>query len=216
MECSIIINNLSFTLTDFVEQSLNTNQHWVLPVQKFLKAWLNGDTKFPIQTSGSTGSPKVILLSKSQMVSSAEATIKTLKIPKGTRALLCINASYIGGQMMLVRAIIGGWNLELVSPTMDPSAEASGNPFGFAALVPLQVRAMLDSARGTALLDRTKCMIIGGATVSEGLIDKLQKVRSQCFHTFGMTETVSHIGLKALNGPHRSEWFDVVDEKCLR
>lgn len=210
MECSIRINNHSYSLTDFVQQSLGNDQHWAIPAQVFLKAWLAGDTTFPIQTSGSTGTPKVIHLSKTQMIVSAQATIETIKIPNGTNALLCINAAYVGGQMMLVRAMIGHWHLELVAPTMDPSSETSRGEYGFSGLVPLQVRAMLSSSKGKALLDNIQNIIIGGAPVSEDLIEKIQKVKSQCFHTYGMTETVSHIGLKALNGPNKSDWFEIV------
>lgn len=224
MECSIILNRSRYSLTQFVKESLDESHHWALPAQSFLKAWLMGDTKFPIETSGSTGTPKVIKLSRSQMIASAKATIETLKIPEGTKALLCINTAYIGGQMMLVRAMVGNWGIELVSPAMNPSTEASRDHYGFAALVPLQVLAMTKSIIGKRLLNNIDKIIIGGAPISEDLIHKIEQVKGKCFHTYGMTETVSHIGLKALNGPNKSEWFDVVigneitqdDRSCLQ
>lgn len=210
MECSIILNRSRYSLTQFVKESLDKSSHWAFPAQSFLKAWLKDDTKFPIKTSGSTGTPKVIQLSKSQMIASAKATIETLKIPKGTKALLCINIAYIGGQMMLVRAMVGNWEIELVEPSMDPSNDTNQDHYDFAALVPLQVLAMSKSVKGKRLLNNIHNIIIGGAPVSEDLVKKIEQVKSNCFHTYGMTETVSHIGLKALNGPNKSEWFDVV------
>lgn len=211
MECSLQINNHIYSLTEFINQSLDSDQHWAIPAQSFLKAWLSDQAVFPIQTSGSTGKPKTINLTRAQMIASAQATIKTLELPMGTSALLCINTEYIGGQMMLVRAIVGSWNLELIAPSMDPSVTGSKNHYRFAAFVPLQIRAMLGSSEGKVLLDNIQSIIIGGAPVSAELIHKLQTIKSQCFHTYGMTETVSHIGLKSINGPKKSEWFELIN-----
>lgn len=118
--------------------------------------------------------------------------------------------------MMLVRAILGNWHLELVEPTMEVHQTTDAINYDFAALVPLQVSAMLKSAEGTSLLNGIKKIIIGGAPVSQGLEAKIQNLQAKCFHTYGMTETVSHIGLKALNGPQRSDWFHVVGENNIR
>jgi len=150
------------------------------------------------------------------MIASALATIKTLDLSEGTKALVCINTSFIGGQMMLVRGIIGNWQLELMEPAIDINQFSTNKPYDFAALVPLQVSALLKSESGKNSLNRIKKVIIGGAPVSKDLTEKLQQLECEYFHTYGMTETVSHIGLKPLNGPNQSEWFSIVGNTAVR
>jgi len=209
VECSIRLNKHTYSLTEFVNQSLEEH-HWAITAQIFLKAWLNGDDTFSMQTSGSTGHPKTILLSRSQMIASAEATIETLSIPKGTKALLCINTDYIGGKMMLVRAILGKWALDLIEPSMDPSIQAQREAYDFAALVPLQLLGLTKHKNGKVLLNNITQVIIGGAPIPDELLSKVHQLENKCYHTYGMTETVSHIGLKKLNGTDASDWFDIV------
>lgn len=216
MECNISIDNRSYSLTQFSKLGLGNNLHWALSAQKFINYWLSGQDTFSITTSGSTGKPKEIEITRAQMTASAQATIKTLNLSEGTKALVCINTSFIGGQMMLVRAIIGNWQIELVEPSMDLSRLVNNDHYDFAALVPLQVNVLLKSDDGMKLLKSLSKMIIGGAAVSKTLTDKLNKLDTKCFHTYGMTETVSHIGLKPLNGPNKSEWFDLIGDNQIR
>lgn len=216
MECNISIGNRLYSLTQFCELGLENELHWAISAQKFINGWLSQQNTFSITTSGSTGLPKKIEINRAQMTASAQATIKTLNLSEGTKALVCINTSFIGGQMMLVRAIIGNWQIELVEPSMDLSEAVNSNTYDFAALVPLQVNVMLQSDRGVRFLNSITKIIIGGAAVSKNLVKKLQTINAQCFHTYGMTETVSHIGLKPLNGPEKSEWFGVVGDNKIR
>ncbi|OEK01483.1 hypothetical protein BFP97_08095 [Roseivirga sp. 4D4] len=195
---------------------LGKNDHWALSAQIFIRQWLNNQKTFSITTSGSTGSPKKINITREQMIASALATIKTLDLSEGTQALVCINTSFIGGQMMLVRGIIGNWQLELIEPSMEVNSFSPDEAYDFAALVPLQVSALVKTEHGKNYLNRIKKIIIGGAPVSKDLTDKLQQLDCECFHTYGMTETVSHVGLKALNGPNRSEWFSIVGDTKVR
>jgi O-succinylbenzoic acid--CoA ligase len=60
-----------------------------------------------------------------------------------------------------------------------------------------------------------KAVLIGGAPVSLGLEEQLQQVQAPFYHTYGMTETVSHIALRRLNGPQRSDHFVPFAEVAL-
>jgi O-succinylbenzoic acid--CoA ligase len=216
MECNISIGDRLYSLTQFCELGLETDLHWLVSAQKFINFWLSGQEIFSITTSGSTGQPKKVEINRGQMIASAQATIKTLNLAEGTKALVCINTSFIGGQMMLVRAMVGNWQIDLVEPSIDLSESVNNNAYDFTALVPLQVNALLQSDRGKKLLNSVTKIIIGGAAVSKNLVEKLQPINAQCYHTYGMTETVSHIGLKPLNGPDKSEWFDVIGDNLVR
>ena len=71
-------------------------------VLQFCQQWLSGQETFTLQTSGSTGQPKPILLTRTQMVTSAHWTGHALGLQPGDRALVCLSVTYIAGMMMLV------------------------------------------------------------------------------------------------------------------
>ncbi|WP_339700945.1 AMP-binding protein [uncultured Roseivirga sp.] len=192
---------------------------------KFINEWQSGKESFAQNTSGSTGKPKTISISRQQMIASAKRTAKALNINKGTSALLCINPEFIGGKMMLVRAMEFEWNLTLVPPSSNPEEHLKKNtPFSFAALVPLQLQSMLGTEKGRAQLNNIDTIIIGGAPIGPQLEAEMQSLSAKVFSTYGMTETVSHIALKSMNGIHRSDLFQILDgisvaideRNCLR
>ena len=102
-----------------------------------------------------------------------------------------MSATYIAGKMMLVRAMTLGWNIHLVPPTSSPLK--NDTIYDFAAMVPMQVKNSLNR------LQNIKQLIIGGAPVSQNLQEQLYKVATQCYVTYGMTETCTHIAIKSLD-----------------
>ena len=71
---------------------------------EFLAEWLNEDPCVKVQTSGSTGDPKPMLVEKRRMRASARITCDFLGLKPGDTALLCMLLDYIAGKMMVVRA----------------------------------------------------------------------------------------------------------------
>lgn len=180
-------------------------------VLAFAQQWLRGDSSFKVQTSGSTGTPKLILVSRERMQASARLTLQALGLQAGDRALLCMNANFIGGKMMIVRAITGGLPLRVVEPTANPLLQLSVHeqPL-FTALVPLQLQAILKDEKSLAMLNKMKAVIIGGAPIAPALEEALQLVKAPLYSTYGMTETVSHIALRRLNGPQKQDYFQAL------
>ena len=186
-------------------------------ILQFCQQWLSGQETFTLQTSGSTGRPKTIPLTRAQMITSAQCTGRALGLQPGDRALVCLSVAYIAGMMMLVRGFELGLHLTVIDPVSRPLAHcAPAVRFDFTAMVPLQLHATLhgDPHEG-AILDAMKAVLIGGAPVSLALEEQLQRVQASLYHTYGMTETVSHIALRRLNGPQRSDRFIAFDEVRL-
>jgi o-succinylbenzoate---CoA ligase len=183
----------------------------------FARQWLSGQQEFQVHTSGSTGAPKGILLHRKHMQASARLSLQALGISAGDTALLCINPAYIGGKMMLVRAMEANLPLYVVAPVANPLLEVlqRGIQPQFAALVPLQLQAIISHAESLPLLNGMKAVIIGGAPVSEELEAQLQEIKVPLYSTYGMTETVSHIALRRLNGPERQAYFQSLPEMDL-
>jgi O-succinylbenzoic acid--CoA ligase len=186
-------------------------------VLQFCQQWLSGQEMFTLQTSGSTGQPKTIPLTRAQMATSAHWTGQALGLQPGDRALVCLSVAYIAGMMMLVRGFELGLRLTVIDPVSRPlAAFAPERRFDFTAMVPLQLHETLHAnAHEDAILNNMQAVLIGGAPVSLALEEHSQRVQAPLYHTYGMTETVSHIALRRMNGPQCSERFIPFDEVRL-
>ncbi|WP_421830811.1 AMP-binding protein [Larkinella sp.] len=179
----------------------------------FCREWLSGQSVFTLHTSGSTGTPKPITLSRRQMRSSAVLTGHTFGLVPGDRALVCLHVDYIAGVMMLVRGLELGLVMTVVEPSSNPlrTLDPGTEPVDFAAFVPLQMHTMLDHpVHSLPILNRMKAILVGGAAVDRTLADRLQTISAPVFSTYGMTETVSHIAVRRINGPDRTDVFEAL------
>lgn len=165
-------------------------------LRSFLEEWYNDTPWMTGRTSGSTGKPKEIRLYKEDMRASARLTNEFLGIGPDSVLLLCLPVSYIAGKMMVVRALESGADLLTVTPSSSP-LEALNRMVDLAAMVPMQVENCLEHLQGNTLVRQ---LLIGGAPVSAALEERLCPVRTICYATYGMTETVSHVALRRLDG----------------
>lgn len=185
----------------------------------FCRDWLAGQEEFTVQTSGSTGAPKPITLTRGQMIASAQATAAALGLAAGDPALVCLPTRYIAGRMMLVRGLVVGMPMTLVAPSANPlAATPAGARLAFTAVVPLQLEAMLadDSPAVRDQVAGMKAILVGGGPVSPALAATTETCPAPIYHTYGMTETVTHVALRRLNGAAASEWFTPLPGVNLR
>ena len=77
-------------------------------LEEFLNEWQSPASTIQVQTSGSTGVPKPMLVEKARMVASAQMTCQFLGLSPNDTALLCMNLDYIAAKMMVVRALTWG------------------------------------------------------------------------------------------------------------
>lgn len=175
-------------------------------IEEFKENWKQPIPTMTVHTSGSTGKPKEMQVEKVRMWDSAMATLQALGLQEGNSALLCMPLKYIAGQMMLVRTLAGQLTLVAVAPTSHPFAHLHQAP-DFAALTPMQVFESLKVPHERSLLRRTLCLIIGGGAISAELAREIASFPNPVFSTYGMTETLSHIALRRLNGPSASDYY---------
>lgn len=201
------LNGLSYSsaeeLLNFADGLIEQGAAYEVSMAQFLEEWLSFDTTVTVKTSGSTGVPKDILLKKEQMVNSALATGGYFKAGEGTKALLCLSSDYIAGKMMLVRAMVLGWDLHVVAPQKDALTEYD-NPYDFVAMVPLQLKHSIDA------IDKVKKLIVGGGAISAELEQQLQTKSTEVFATYGMTETITHVAVRRINGFAKSNVFSAL------
>jgi O-succinylbenzoic acid--CoA ligase len=191
------INQLSFE-TEFEKK-----------IKQFVEEWFSDSTTVKVQTSGSTGIPKIFDIEKNKMINSAEMTCDFLGLKENDTALICLPVEYISGKMMVVRSIIRKLKLIIVDPSLKPF-ENINDEVDFCAMTPLQVENSLDK------LHLIKNLIIGGAAVSESLKLKIAQTlkfsdsQTKIYETYGMSETLSHIGLKQIS-PEAEDYFTVFE-----
>lgn len=173
----------------------------------FCKRWLSGQSNFFLNTSGSTGRPKTVMLTRTQLVASAGLTQRALGLRSGDRTLVCLSTDYIAGMMMLVRGFELGLSLTVMTPTRNPlAAFADDVSFEFTAFTPLQLQEVITHTPSkVTLVNRMRAILLGGAPVSADLLQKIKTLAAPVYHTYGMTETASHIALKPLNGPRAND-----------
>lgn len=172
----------------------------------FLRQWDSSVDYIQVKTSGSTGSPKTIQAPKEFMVRSAIRTCHFFHLCRSSVALLCLPATYIAGQMMIVRAIVSGMNLIVGSPKGNPAERLDTN-VDFCAMVPNQV---LNCLQNPQSINKIHSLIIGGGKVSEQLSAQLKCVKTNCYETFGMTETLSHIAVRKVS-PIEEQYFTTLE-----
>jgi o-succinylbenzoate---CoA ligase len=177
----------------------------------FCEKWLAGQQEFILKTSGSTGEPKPISLTRFQMKASAKLTGKTFGLKTHDKALVCLNVEYIAGIMMLVRGMVLGLELTVIEPNSNPLENLENERFDFAAFVPLQLHKILENKNQIEILNQMKVIIVGGAAVNEVLEKNIQELKVPVYSTYGMTETVSHIAIRKLNGADKSNNFKVLE-----
>lgn len=174
----------------------------------FLSDWFSTEDFVKVTTSGSTGKPTVIELKKEFMKNSALSTGDFFDLQENTTALLCLPAEYIAGKMMLVRALVLGWHLDVVKPTSDP-LEGIKKHYDFSAMVPMQLQNSVEE------LHRIETLIVGGGAVTKEVEAQLQSLKTEVFATYGMTETITHIAVRKLNNFRDAELVSSSHYKIL-
>ena len=186
---SFRLNDISFnSVNELIKYSEISSKE----LSFFLKEWFSDEDFIKVNTSGSTGKPKTIFLKKEYVINSAKATDSFFGLSKNTNALLCLPTTYIAGKLMVVRALILGWHLDVVLTSLHPLNNVN-KQYDFSAMTPMQVENSL------YFLNTIKQLIVGGGVVSKSLEEKLQTLKTKVFATYGMTETITHIAVKKLN-----------------
>ncbi len=179
---------------------------WKKALMYFVIDWLTDAETMILQTSGSTGTPKKIKVDKKYMKASARMTLDFFALAPGDKVLLCLPIRYVAAKMMVVRAFTGQLDLYCIEPKLYPYSEWTPD-LHFAAMTPAQVEKLLETTEGTAFLNRIEKLLLGGSALSVPLEEKLQSLKTKVWHSYGMTETLTHVALRKVNGPDKTTGF---------
>ncbi|NLF04066.1 MAG: AMP-binding protein [Actinomycetales bacterium] len=147
-----------------------------------------------ITTSGSTGSPRTVLLPRSALVASAAATDARLGGP--AQWLLALPVHHVAGLQVLVRSLLAGTDPVLLDQSARFTAESFAaatarldGPRRYTSLVPTQLHRVLASPTGTEALATYDAVLVGGAATDPALLLAAREAGAQIVRTYGMTET---------------------------
>lgn len=166
-----------------------------------LPAEVRAGTAVVVTTSGSTGVPKSVILSRDALTASALAT--AARIGDGAW-LLALPPSYVAGLQVLVRSIVAdrepAWltgaftaqGFSAAALTMLSTDRGERVPT-YTSLVPAQLTKLLDAAAhdGTVLaaLRSFETILVGGQAIAAATLDRAQDAGVRIVRTYGSTET---------------------------
>jgi o-succinylbenzoate---CoA ligase len=144
-----------------------------------LRDWLEADRPAPllIETSGSSGRPKRVVLSRDAVLASARATERRLG-GSGPWAL-ALPSSYVAGVQVVVRSLLAGHR-----PVLDGWGAAR-----FTSLVPTQLHRLLARPDDTAALAAMDAVLLGGGPIDPDLRRRAEDARVRVVATYGSSET---------------------------
>jgi o-succinylbenzoate---CoA ligase len=142
-----------------------------------------------VATSGSTGAPKSVVLSRAAISASVEATHHRLGGP-GDWAL-ALPAHYVAGFMVLARACLAGTRAVRVSADLNDLAQALGGLTArrYISLVPAQLDRALQRPELSEALASFSSVLVGGGPANPELVERATTLGIRVVTTYGMSET---------------------------
>ena len=150
-----------------------------------LDAWLAADDPDPwvVETSGSTGAPKRVVLSRAAVLASVEASAR--RLGGSGRWLLALPASYVAGVQVVCRSLVAG-HAPVLLEEHATFAEAARDA-DFVSLVPTQLHRLLDTDADALRTFHT--VLLGGGPIDPALRRRAEGAGVRVVATYGSAET---------------------------
>lgn len=144
-----------------------------------LGEWLEADSpaRLLIETSGSTGQPKRVVLSRDAVLASVRASAS--RLGASGRWSLRLSSSYVAGVQVIVRSLMAGH-----APVLGEEATAE-----FTSLVPTQLHRLLDDASQRDVLSRMHTVLLGGGPIDPAMRQRAEAAGIHVVATYGASET---------------------------
>jgi len=154
----------------------------------------------PFYSSGSTGTPRALFFTQTQLELVAKRSISALSLASSASVLLALPLNSVAARMVLMRAFYGKHTVYLVPPRIAFwPPELPAHTFDFIPLTSAQALVCLDFPEANQLLLHAPCLLLGGSEIPKRLLAALLQRKIPALQSYGMTETLSHIALRKLD-----------------
>lgn len=156
-------------------------------------ASVEDDAYVVVQTSGTSGRPRGVILTKSNIVAATEASQRRLANGATDRWLLSLPLFHIGGLSVVWRSLVAGGSVELL-PGFETAAAVTAlrsDPVTFASLVPTMLHRILEVDAGP--YEGLRAVLLGGAPAGVNLVARALVAGLPVLQTYGMTEAGSQV-----------------------
>jgi len=198
-----------------------------------LTAWVGAadDEPLVVETSGSTGVPKRVVLSRRAVLASGRATAR--RLGGEGRWLLALPAAYVAGAQVVCRSVVAGQPPVLLEEHESFAAAVGADAPAYTSLVPTQLHRLLDSPDDVAALRSLRTVLLGGGPIDPTLRARAAEAGVTVVATYGSAETaggcvydgvaldgvglaVEHDGRLRISGPTLFDGYDGDEELTRR
>ena len=159
------------------------------------------------ETSGSSGTPKWVALSRAALLASAAAVNRHLRVTPESCWGLALPTHHVGGFGVCARAFEAGCRLEIFAKRWEPDAFREWLAHSQAthtSLVPTQVHDLVKAALRAP--DSLQAIVVGGGHLDVATGQAARDLGWPVLASYGMTEAASQIatqGFEALANPYQ-------------
>lgn len=140
-----------------------------------------------VPTSGTSASPRSVVLSRHALEASALASTERLGCQQGERWVSALPLHHIAGLQVIMRSAALGTDPVIVDDPGDPRRiEATVGQAEHIALVPTQLSRCLDA---DVQLNRFSTVLVGGGPTASDLVQRAEAAGVRLVLSYGMTET---------------------------
>lgn len=153
------------------------------------------ETALILCTSGTTGQPRAVRLTRENLEASARASAARLGVGPEDRWLGCLPVYHMGGFAPLIRAVRDGATL-LFQREFDAEATArilAEREVTHVSFVPTQLKRLLAVMDETSTFPALRVILLGGAPAGETLLERAWEHDLPVHPTYGLTETASQV-----------------------
>lgn len=153
---------------------------------------LEADDQILVPTSGSSGDPKIVVLTRAALAAAVYASAQNLPLEPGDCWGLSLPFAHVGGLSVLLRAFAARASVGL--PASSGGAEPLSSAFRIShfSLVPTQLSRLLAAETQPRRQD-LKRILLGGAATSADLRRRAREADFPIVCTYGMTEMASQV-----------------------
>jgi len=156
-------------------------------------------------TSGTTGAPRAVELSRSAFRASAAASAAHLGWEPDDRWLCCLPLAHVGGLSIVIRCLIarravvlaGGFDAAAILALLEREAVT------LASFVPTMLRRLFEADPGWRAPSSLRAALLGGGPAADQLWDEVARRGIPVLATYGMTETCSQVATARACAPRR-------------